>query len=136
MANPFEFPDLGNLELISGKGICDFCSPPQPSVWVYPCKTFEMPTLPGMTTAMGGRIALSDGDWGACAECAALIELADAIGLAKRCSRSGILLDMQKRIVQKFFDNRIFDQPRVSVAGQSSTVYGATIVIPSDYEPE
>jgi hypothetical protein len=107
--NPFDLPiPGGDAEMRSGQGICDFCLPPQPAPWIYPCKTF---VLPGAPQAFG-RTMRSEGDWGACVTCADLIENNDRKGLVARCGhRRPEIIGMHRKIINRFFENRI-NEPR------------------------
>lgn len=58
---------------------CDFCSN-RPVAMRYPAASATMMHAPGFTV-------VSDGDWAACATCAALVEADDREGLAVRTLR-------------------------------------------------
>jgi hypothetical protein len=55
--------------------LCDFCSSTEPT-WLYPCADFDIDDLNG-----------SDGDWLACAPCAAAVELGRTHGMVVLAQR-------------------------------------------------
>jgi len=132
--NPFDIIGKlspGNKRMAAGSGICDFCNPAQPSVWLYPCKSFVFPQLKGVQ-AFGGFLPVADGDWGACETCADLIERKQIETLARRCGHDHpALISLQRRSLQLFFKNRT-GEARRSVDGQSAQRYGHTVITPDE----
>jgi hypothetical protein len=126
---------VGDLEIAAGHGVCDFCSPPQDGMWVYPCKSFILP----IPLSFGGRQSRSDGAWGACKECGELIENDDRKGLLKRglafFGSRPELVEYQRKVIDLFMKNRT-DEPRVLVEGdQLSEFYGGPIIYPEGQRP-
>lgn len=107
-------------EASSGSGICDFCAPPRPSVWVYPCMDF---TIPIPERYFGTKTPMSIGAWGACETCAELVESGDRETLAMRCPIPE-LVGAQRRTIDLFYKKRYGE--RLYVGGQPSELYEET----------
>lgn len=56
------FPDHGDLEMSTGRGLCDFCSPPGYGRWGYPCMSFPLPDPYGVYDKTFDRAPRSEGD--------------------------------------------------------------------------
>lgn len=125
------FP-TGDLKMESGHGICDFCSPPQPSMWLYPCESFAVPLPKSLQGAYGKREGQYHGDWGACTACAVLIEAENRPELVDRAGPFPypILRELQVDTIDLFFLKRITTRDRKYCGGQSSKFYGHVVISP------
>jgi hypothetical protein len=120
---PDDWPDHGDLEARCGEGVCDFCVPALPSLWIYPAKSFQL----AGTGSIGGRANWSNGGWGACHICADLIEENDHEALARRAPLN-FLIGIGTKWVDQFFDHR--DGERYLAHNLQSEHYGETRITP------
>jgi hypothetical protein len=120
------FPDSGHLVADAGAGICDFCAPPQPSKWVYPCKSFLLPgEMQPMYLEMFDRYGFSHGGWGACVACACLVEAGNYDELARKSKAN----PHQRKVLALFEKNRIGE--RTPTDAPTSILYEKPMIFPA-----